>query len=77
MNIINAVNANGIVASAVSFSAGLAAANYALIIQWVVNSKWVTAAIRKDPTLAKAIAAELNKDVDAVADASPAVPAVK
>ncbi len=50
------------------FAGGLAAANYALIIQKIVASKWVTAAIRKNPVLAKGIVAELQKDVDAVAD---------
>lgn len=76
MNIVNAINSNGLAASAASFAAGLAAANYALIIRWIVNSKWVTAAIRKDPALAKAIVAELQKDVDSVADAPASAPAV-
>ena len=67
VNIVNALYTAG------GFAAGLAAANYALLVQKVVNSKWVTAAIRKDPKLAKAIVAELQKDVDAVADA-PAAP---
>lgn len=54
--------------TAAGFAGGLAIANYAAIILWIVNSKWVTAAIKKYPVQAKAIAAELNKDVDAVAD---------
>lgn len=62
---------NPLIVAAVSFGGGIAAANYALIIQKIVKSKWVTAAIRKDPKLAKAIVAELQKDVDEVADAAP------
>lgn len=59
-----------LVASSVGgFAAGLACANYAAIILWIINSKWITATIRKYPAQAKAIAAELNKDIDAVADA--------
>lgn len=65
---------NPILVAGVSFGGGIAAANYALIIQKIVKSKWVTAAIRKDPKLAKAIVAELQKDVDEVAD-EPAAPA--
>ena len=75
MQIINAIQSNGLAASAASFTAGLACANYALIIRWLVNSKWVTAAIRKDPKLAEEIVAELQKDVDAVADAPVAAAA--
>ncbi len=70
MNIIGAIQSNGIVMTGVGFAAGIAAANVPLIIQKFVGSKWVTAAIRKDPKLAKAIVAELQKDVDAVADAA-------
>ena len=69
--IVAMVQHNGFVTGAAGFAGGLAAANYALIIQKAVGSKWVTAVIRKDPKLAKAIVAELEKDVDAVADAAP------
>lgn len=69
MNIMNLINNHGLAASAASFAGGMAVANYALIIQKIVGSQWVTAAIRKDPALAKAVVAELQKDVDAVADA--------
>jgi hypothetical protein len=65
------VQGNGALMAAGGFTVGLASANYALLIQKFVKSKWVTAAIRKDPALAKAIVAELQKDVDAVADAAP------
>ena len=68
----NAAAQYPLVVAAVSFGGGIAAANYALLIQKFVGSKWVTEAIRKNPKLAKAIVAELEKDVDAVADAAPA-----
>lgn len=66
--LIAAVQHNGIAMATLGFAGGLAAANYALLIRKAVNSQWVTKAIRKDPALAKAIVAELQKDVDAVAD---------
>ena len=64
------MNIQVIGAAAAGFAGGLLTANYALIIQKIVSLPVVTAAIRKYPAQAKAIAAELNKDVDAVADAT-------
>ncbi len=73
-SLVATVQHNGIAMTAVGFAGGLAAANYAVLVRKFVHSKWVTAAIRKDPKLAKEIVAELQKDVDEVADA-PATPA--
>jgi hypothetical protein len=72
MDIINAVNAHGIAASGVAFALGLAAANVPLLVQKFVELPWISGWIRKNPATAKAIVAELQKDVDAVADAAPA-----
>lgn len=66
-----AVQHNGYAMTAVGFAAGLAFANYALIVRKIVHSAWVMKAIQKDPALAKEIVAELKKDVDEVADATP------
>jgi hypothetical protein len=68
------VQSNGALMGVGGFVLGLASANYALLIRKLVNTAWVTAAIRKDPALAKAIVAELQKDVDAVADAAQDAP---
>jgi hypothetical protein len=75
MNIINAIQSNGLVASAASFAAGLACANIPLLVQKFVELPWISAWIRKNPATAKAIVAELEKDVDAVADAPATTPA--
>lgn len=69
------IQAHGLASAGAGFALGLAAANYALMIRWVVNSSFVMAAIRKNPALAKAIVAELQKDVNAVADAPAPAPA--
>lgn len=73
--LVAAVQHNGLITGAAGFAGGLAMANYALIIQKIVQSSLVTSAIRKNPALAKAIVAELQKDVEAVADAAPVVAA--
>ncbi len=73
--IVATINHNGFATGAAGFAGGLAAANYALLIQKLVGSKFVTGLIRKDPKLAKAIVAELEKDVDAVADEPAPAPA--
>ena len=62
---------NPLLVYAAGAASGLAVANMPLLVRKFVGSKWVTAIIRKDPALAKAIVSELQKDVDAVADASP------
>jgi hypothetical protein len=72
MDIINIVQSHGLVGTGFGFAAGLAAANVPLIIQTIVGSKLVTAAIRRNPKIAKEIVAELQKDVDDVADAPTA-----
>lgn len=66
---INAIQSNGFAMTAIGFAGGLATANMPLLVRKLVGLSWVTALIRKDPALAKAIVAELEKDVDAVADA--------
>lgn len=60
---------NPLIVAAAGFAGGLAVSNMPLLVRKFVASKWVTGLIRKDPTLAKAIAAEILKDVTSVADA--------
>ncbi len=64
---------NPILVYAAGAASAVAVSNMPLLIRKFVASKWITALIRKDPVLAKAIVAELQKDVDAVADAAPVV----
>jgi hypothetical protein len=75
MQIINAIQTNGLAASSIAFGLGLAAANIPLLVQKFVELPWVSAWIRRNPKVAKAIVAELQKDVDAIADAPAAAPA--
>lgn len=67
MQLVNWVNSNGIASSAAAWSLGVACAHIPAIVRYVVFSKPVMAMIKKNPDVARAIAAELSKDVDEVA----------
>ena len=71
MQIINAIQTNGLAAGAAGIAIGLAAANIPLLVQKFVQLPWISVWIRRNPKVAKEIVDELQKDVDAVADEKP------
>lgn len=75
LNVVwNAVQHNGAAAAVIAYGLGLASANIPLIVQKFVQFGPVSKLIRKNPAIAKEIVAELQKDVDAVADAPAGKP---
>ena len=64
MQIINAIQTNGLAAGAAGIAIGLAAANIPLLVQKFVQLPWISGWLRRNP---KEIVDELQKDVDAVA----------
>lgn len=65
MEIVNAVQHNGLVVAAVAYSAGLASANVPLLVSKFIGLPVVSKWIRANPAVAEAIVNELKKDVDA------------